>query len=398
MESMKRVIYILYIPLTQKLETDLYINYLIDNKIDIEYWDVSEIFFAKFTLTDSVKRNFIKKINSYESIKEQLSEIDIVHTLFIPQITFDYRVIKLYKILTKFKCRLLFFARGAIPTFSNKKDQFLNNLKKIYKVLNLKNIYNALMDRIIYLYKYFGFIKTYDVVFSAGKSGIQTIGIGGDIDIKKAEIVKINYFDYDNYYLLKDNPIKFLNYKYCVFLDDNIVYNPDLKILIKDTINPDIYYKLLNDFFDIVEQRYKLRVVIAAHPFSDYTAEQFGKRKFYKYKTNELVKDCDFTLTHYSTSIAYAVLYNKPINLIYINEMKILFYYRIIEHFFGELNCGMTNINLVINDNEKLTLMNKIDRIKYEIYRYKYLTHPESEKKHTRDIVLNHINNYYDNQ
>ena len=39
-----KVVFLRYIPLTQKIEHDFYIRELVDNGISVEYWDLSQMF------------------------------------------------------------------------------------------------------------------------------------------------------------------------------------------------------------------------------------------------------------------------------------------------------------------------------------------------------------------
>ena len=42
-------------------------------------------------------------------------------------------------------------------------------------------------------------------------------------------------------------------------------------------------------YFDYLEEKYGMPVVIAAHPKSDYSGGEFGNRSIIKYKTDDLV-------------------------------------------------------------------------------------------------------------
>ena len=66
----------------------------------------------------------------------------------------------------------------------------------------------------------------------------------------------------------------------------------------------------MNSFFNMIENN-GLKVIIAAHPKSDYKINPFEGREIYKYKTNELVKNSTFTMAHMSSSINFSVLHNK---------------------------------------------------------------------------------------
>ena len=76
---------------------------------------------------------------------------------------------------------------------------------------------------------------------------------------------------------------------------------------------PIIFY--LFTFFDWLERDYGVRIVIAAHPKSLYDRhpDYFGGRPALRGKTAELVRKSGFVLTHGSTALNFAVLFNKPL-------------------------------------------------------------------------------------
>ena len=66
-------------------------------------------------------------------------------------------------------------------------------------------------------------------------------------------------------------------------------------------------------YFDYLEEKYGMPVVIAAHPKSDYSGGEFGNRSIIKYKTDDLVFNARMVTLHVCNSISYALLSNKPI-------------------------------------------------------------------------------------
>jgi hypothetical protein len=68
---------------------------------------------------------------------------------------------------------------------------------------------------------------------------------------------------------------------FAVFLDINLPYHTDLKIVGWPTIEPHEYYASLNRFFDLLEERFGIKIVIAAHPKANYGREIFQGREIY---------------------------------------------------------------------------------------------------------------------
>lgn len=102
---------------------------------------------------------------------------------------------------------------------------------------------------------------------------------------------------------------------YFVFLDENLIDHSDFLINNCSVEEEPIYYDELNSFFEFVEKKYDVEVVIAAHPRGDLskTKSRFLGRKVFINKTCALVKFCQACITHASTSSNFAVIYKKPI-------------------------------------------------------------------------------------
>lgn len=381
-----KIIYLCYLPLLQKREEDHYLNELIQAGISIEYWDLSNIFFPDIDFVWEVKGDYIKKIHDYTELEEMILAQDIKKCFFIVMITFSGKVIKLHRILTKYKCYLIFFARSGLPAFSANESLLRKVVKNSRNYLRIDKLKQKYLTEIAMIYKRIGLIKNYDLVFAAGS--VEESRYNGI-----SKIIPINHFDYDNYLGLKDNPEQIINNEYCVFLDDNLVYDTDFKINNIKTIKPIPYFKSLCNFFDWVEKKYNLKVVIAAHPKAEYQGNEFGDRLIINDKTNELVKNCHFTIAHYSTSISYAILYNKPIIFIHTKEMKDMFYFQTIKYFANVLNANIYNINENPSEhNINEIKISNIDYSKYEDYKYKYLTSKLSENELSCNVFLQLMN------
>ena len=65
-------------------------------------------------------------------------------------------------------------------------------------------------------------------------------------------------------------------------------------------------------------------MIIAAHPRSEYEkiGNMFNDRIFIRDKTVNLVKFSNFVIAHSSTSISYAILYEKYVNIIFSGDFS----------------------------------------------------------------------------
>ncbi len=101
-----------------------------------------------------------------------------------------------------------------------------------------------------------------------------------------------------------------------LFVDETVPCHPDIAILKgKPGCPREIYYPMINSFFDYIEQRYDDEVVIALHPKTP--PEEVAKNNFnrtqYINRTKGLIKDANLVMTHASTAMFLATMYNKPV-------------------------------------------------------------------------------------
>jgi hypothetical protein len=385
-----KVIYIGYQPLTEKVIEDFYFQQLLDKCILVEYWDLSAIYFPNI-LKNSFFYEFNISIKSLNELENIIKHQNIETTLFITNISYEYRVLTLYRILSKNKCKTSFFARGALPNFSN--DHNLNNwIIKLRKLFNYKLLLKFIKNKFAYWLKIFRLISPHLIVFRAGNAGLQTIGLGFEIEKKKSNIININYFDFDRFIKNKDENI--FDKKYCVYLDEYLPFHPDFLIFGIRTIEPNDFYFNLNKFFDLIEEKYSVKVIIASHPKAENYKEinYFNGREIYFNKTDILVKYSEFTIAHCSTSLSYAILNYKPIISLVSKNIKEVMpnYYNYIKGLSIKLGSSFIDIDEIIVDN---FILNYPSIATYCDYKYDFLTSKESETKYTSEIFLETILN-----
>lgn len=266
--------------------------------------------------------------------------------------------------------------------FTNKK-RFISFLKNNFEKLKRK------------IYKNDGINLIFDKIVITGKKGLQD----NEIDTK-TKIIYAHSFDYDNY-LKKNDNIKTIKKKpYAVFLDQYLPHHPDAPIFfgVDPRCTKEKYYPALNNFFNIFEKKFNMQVIICAHPKSDYKSNPnclYG-RKFVKNKTLELVKGSSLVFAHCSTTITYAVIYNKPLVFLLSDE-----YIRSFDNYTPfviakKLNSACYNIdkkNNIFNIQRKDLF--KIHKKKYQIYKNEYIKYPGSSNEPFWEIFNNKINLTY---
>ena len=385
----KKVVFVSYMPLTEITYSNFYFEEAIQNNVQVNYLDLTALFFPDVITSNDFHFDGTVKINSYKELKNYLKDQEKKNTLYVSIMTFEWRIFKLFRMLTKYAANFAVFGAGVFP------NRTINNPARIIhfvKSINFEKIKFHVTNKLIYFFKKSGFIKSYDYIFMAGEYGYWGLGIGCDIDYGKAEIINVNTVDYDKF-LLQKNLQSGINEKYIVFLDQYLPYHPDASYIKMKRVEPEPYFKELNAFFDRIELEKGLEIIIAAHPKAERYKEinPYNNRAVFFNQSNDLVKDAALVLTHASTAICFPICYHKKLFLLvsdYLNE--------VLPHFFVVAKsiseaCGARII--AIDKNDDIVIKEDIDLEKYNDFRYKYLTSKKSENQFSQDIFVNFITN-----
>lgn len=380
-----KLIYIRYIPLTAKITADYYMKEAAETGIEVEYWDISALFFKNnFGQEDSSHLTKTRKFNSYNELEQALvAEQPLSKTLFISIMTFEGRIGKLYKMLNKFNCTLAVFGRNMFPIPEVNRS---SRIKQICN-LNFSRLINFIRTRKVKKQKLTGKIKGYDIIFMGGEMGWHGVGSIDYSEVARAEVVKVNSDDYDNFLKLK-NSKPLIDGDYILFLDEYLPLHPDTALFGIKNITPEQYYPELCRYFKKVEMQFGMPVVIAAHPKAlRYKHENFfDGRKIMFGKSGELSKYVFFVLAHNTTAINYPIAFNKKIHFITSKNIE-----------KGIPNVHQHSICLAnylgcdyqwFDGNDPINLIDKLPGDNYRRYKYEFQTSPETENTLTKDIFI----------
>ena len=222
-------------------------------------------------------------------------------------------------------------------------------------------------------------------------------GLSSERQTKVKNKIYTHCFDYDIYLNLKNKPSNNDKKSYVVFLDEDMVTHPDY---IFQNVNSPIsefqYYSVLKSFFEKFETETGLQIKFAVHPKSRNMdlANLLKDIPCVKGNTAELVKDSKAVLLHSSTSLSYAILFEKPAIFLTSNELKKSWIGNRIDNFARAINGQL--INMSDNLNHKLDLKNllKIDKDKYKKYQDQYLKFPNSPNISSWEIFTKSLKDY----
>lgn len=181
---------------------------------------------------------------------------------------------------------------------------------------------------------------------------------------------------------------------YIVFLDEYSPYHPDNDFFkIPHADKKETYYPRLESFFHYLEKKYNAKVVIAAHPRSEYqTKEHFKSFVIIKDRTLDLIKNCRFALIHSSTSINFINLFEKEAVFFYTSTMR-NFYKNMVVTFANLHGKNPSEIDFNTDFDSLNLLQDKIDHSKYLVYRNAFIKRNDSRMEYSWVIIADELRN-----
>lgn len=367
-------------PLCPRITTLFGLEGLSKRKIDLEYWDVSHITYP-FASKEHVSLPGVveKEILSIKDFKSEVRKIDSRKTLVVVYMNYAVATAVCYRVLSRYNIPMAYCVNGVMPprkSIGNNKKLLIPTLKLIFK------------NQLVKLLKNTSLFKPLSYQFNTC--------LKAQVDYKVSnETHYIPFNCTDRQMLLNlpanENAIE----RTVVFLDQNYAAPSDFKILGAVPINPQKYFRQMNELFDKVEKEYNCEVVIAAHPTALHYREHnpFNGRKCFFGMTAALVQNSIGAISHYSTSFSFAVLTRKPLIFVTSNDMNATFFvYEVrTKQFSKMLDCRHINLDHYTDFQFK-----EVNNQAYESYEANYLKHPDLQNENNVDILYNVLDGKYE--
>lgn len=270
------------------------------------------------------KQTLVKKAKnySYQTIVHSVMFVEHLkliggHVTAIPLIKFRLLSYKIFKILSRYEIEysLFSFPQSPAEAIRAKKsfgERFITNVRS----LSISRLQTHAIYRLpLWLLG----LSPARYVFCAVDSSNNHLNI---ID-NRTERCVIHSLDYEIYQ--EDIEYDDNYYGKIVFLDQSLSIHPDFLIAPVNSLPPkEKYFDEMCGLFESLEKRYAVEVIVSSHPRSDLSllSKYYKGRKVFKGRTNDLVKNSSFCVAHYSTSINYAVLHNKPLLLVTTSDVE----------------------------------------------------------------------------
>lgn len=401
--KIKKVIYFVHVPFCQRDYKRFGIEIMNNNGFLVEVWDFTPIVYPKayqavkpLDSIDSSKHNYYKIYLRKKEAKQAIANLKKDTIIISRAPGYSFKTYFIYKGLSKANIPYCFFCSNAIPICTKIKELYsgINKRSIMYFYNRLKRINLSRINEFIFknISHYYLPIQLSKFLFAGGSQSILNYNIPRSVDTK---LLWCHSLDYDLYL---DNikvgfKEKLKNEKYVVFIDGYIPFHPEHFFSnTKPPTTPEIYYPILCNFFKYVEEKTGLEVIIAAHPRSKYEEhpDYFGGREVIRGKTRDLIRGCEFVLTHHSTSLSFAVLYKKPVIFITTNDLeRSTIDANFIYSFSWAFKKTAYNIeqNYDIDWNKELMINEKI----YNNYKEKYIKKNGSKEEYFWQIAADEI-------
>lgn len=373
--------------------TESPINKIYSRKINLEY--ISQNFQTEIWTTFSQNEEYFKKSKNYLFdfskliiiknkfiLFKKLFKIKNQKNLFI-YLDYNSSINIFFLLLLKiFKIEFIVPPRRTPFVFDRKRE---NLFYRIYK-RDKTNLNNEIKNKIKFLlFNFFNnlnFIQRPMIIFVCGNKGFDY----WKKYFKPKKLIKTKSVD-----LLYNQFDRLLNYQYCVYIDENKNFSPDLSFLkgsdTKTVFDLNSFYNNLNLFFKKIENKFNCKVVIASSLKFDYkNTNPFFNRLIFYDKTNELIQNSELVICHHSSGYWQAIydfkkiLFLTDINLEYYNQNSTI-----------RDNANLFNLNS-IDTNDDVTFLDKTINIEV----YKNILNDYFVVKNDinyNDIIINEINN-----
>lgn len=300
----------------------------------VEVWCLAEIIYSNVV---GEKRNDMIYFSRYRLLTARLlKERKSIFFDYLGAIAFNNLMIRVLIALTQIRSYLFFRDPVLAPENSGieiienevSKSSFCARMLKKLKSEGVLSLLDYLLEHLSYRGKKYLVLLICNCILPVNKPKIIFLSAIKDSRYlpqcyKKCRIEYLHAWDYEKYLIEESKSALDVidKKKYIVYIDQANVNHPDyqysgMKNEYAQDENEKKYYNSICDFFSYLEGIYGCPVIIAAHPRSDYSGNEYGNRRIIKNKTLELIKNSLLVLTMISTAINYVILYKVPFILV----------------------------------------------------------------------------------
>lgn len=303
-----KVLFLTSVPFSEQHEISLNVKN-ISEKYNVEKWDLSPVY------KESANRNYVqasnvKTIETVKYFEECLkAEVELDSVLIVTDILL-YNLKIIYSAIKKYPIDIVTINKEIMASWVvqygilSEKPRLNNLMLKIKARLKRNELLASIISRLkCGNCKYDYVLASANLQPNAGK-----------------KFIKIHHVKYDEF-LTQIQSENLVGEKYILFIESGLTSHPMLKKE-KNRLNEQIYLEQINKYFDRLQEKYGMQVVVALHPKSFFGPGAFGNRLVFQGKTSQLIQHCECIVSHGSTSLINAILANKPIKILTSYEIE----------------------------------------------------------------------------
>ena len=364
-----KVVFLTSIPIIKQHRFDMQID-AISDFYETEIWDLSALYNQNEVMYE--KDNSCKSVFSLDQLRcLLLEELKVTKIVVVTNILL-IGLKKIYPVIHEMKIPIININKDSIA-------QWLIDISTLrnFSHIRIRSVIRALIrrntiTRKVYNFYLNGFVK-YDYQLASYNFFPE----------ESKKFIKIHNVKYDEF-LDAQNHLNIVGSDYILFIDAALADHP-MFMKSANRLDKASYLKQLNSYFQLIEKKYKIKVIISAHPKSNYSENDFEGRKIFLYKTPILIRHAKYIVTHYSTSLFDVILQKKPFKVLYSKEL--LDAACSITVRSGIQVAKLVDVDCVNLDNPTFDDFRVSDSA-YEAFKLKYLVNSDKMGIHNKELIL----------
>ena len=380
-----RVCFLVEVPFTERDHKRFGVEILEANGFEVEIWDLTPFlnpaYVGRFGVTDSSHSNQVQTVHDFSEFNRLADSLGVADAIVL-LLGFETKHWPIYRVIAQKNMQWGLVETNALPPVEASRSYVRASLGLVRSPGKIgKVVANMIPAGIL------------------GIKGVSFVMAGGSCSVSRhrlitsrTNIIWTHSLDYDLYLEAQKEVLGRTSHKYLVFLDEDVPFHPDYEVLkVPVPSPPENYYPRLVRFFEFAEQQLGCEVVIAAHPRSKFETnpDYFRGRSIQRNKTLQLVRDATLVISHASTSLNFAVLYEKPVVFVTTDDLERSYLkgrVATMAHWFGK-----QPIDIEAPLTSDLTRELRVDRERYRRYRECYIKKPGSEELPAWQILSNYL-------
>ena len=381
----EKLVFVVESPFSQRDWSRFAIDYL-STQFEVAILDITGLVDRDFWYRNKVLQISNPLIHSFERVDDLLAHLEqVAPVAMIMNLGLHSYRRQLINYSRKNKIVTAEFQLGAIPgdtsviSFGSKIRLFCSRPKKTMQALKLR------VERI----RYSNMSPT--LFFRGGQAAIARS------PLKETRVIDVHSLDYELVRELKDRlpwESSISSQQYVVYIDQDLGFHPDFaRNEVKPPVTPEVFYPALCDFFSNLAKHTGLEVIVAPHPRSDRTRTMklFPNTTVSDTPTAELIRNSRAVLTHYSTAVSFAIMFEKPVVQIVTSELLNSTQMKFVAAYSQALGSDPLNIDDFTQFQDFEERFINYDQERYEQYFHLYISAGQDQFRHSWEIVAAEI-------